>query len=37
VAAGAEIIHIRSDGSVEPEHKLALRTDDPQLDLFGSV
>jgi uncharacterized protein (DUF488 family) len=36
VAAGAEIIHIRGDGSTEPEKELARRTDDPQLDLFGS-
>ena len=36
LAAGAEIHHIRGDGSVESEQELARRSDDPQLDLFGS-
>ena len=36
LAVGAEIHHIRGDGSVESEQELARRSDDPQLDLFGS-
>ena len=35
-ALGAEIIHIRGDGTLEAEQELARRTEDPQLDLFGS-
>ncbi|NQU71045.1 MAG: DUF488 domain-containing protein [Rhodospirillales bacterium] len=35
IDSGAEIIHIRGDGSIETEQDLARRTGNPQLDLFG--
>lgn len=34
IDAGAKIIHIRGDGTIENEQDMARRTDDPQLDLF---